>query len=140
MSNRKRSVGRPEVPKVRCTHCAKEAFIFKHNWKGYPYEEDYGPVWVCLSCAAWVGCHKGTEDPLGTPANAALRQARRRVHAVFDPLWRNKYMRRGKAYELLAKMMGLPPEQAHIGMFNMEQCEKANQIFFQVLMEKESEF
>lgn len=140
MPNRKRSMGRSAIPEVKCAHCFRSAFLFKFKESSYPYSRNYGPVWKCIACNAWVGCHKGTEEPLGTPANAILRKARQQVHSVFDPLWRNKHVRRGKAYELLAKMMGLAPEQAHIGMFDLQQCEKANQIFFQILMEKENEY
>jgi hypothetical protein len=85
----------------------------------------YGPIWYCKECQAWVGCHRGTNKPLGRLANAELRRMKCLAHASFDKLWRGKsaFTRRA-AYEWLAEEMGLPVEQTHIGMFDVEQCNK----------------
>lgn len=49
---------------------------------------------------------------------------RKTAHNTFDPLWRGRKMSRTKAYKWMQKVMSLPPEKAHIGLFNEEQCWK----------------
>lgn len=89
------------------------------------YGRDYGTyVYLCRPCGAYVGTHKGTTTPLGTLANAELRELRKIAHAEFDPLWKNRVMSRSKAYKELSIFMRVPKKEAHIGMFTKEQCQK----------------
>lgn len=85
-------------------------------------------IWFCSPCQAWVGCHDGTEKPLGRLANAELRQAKIQAHAAFDPLWQRGGMSRREAYGLLSAKMGIPREDTHIGMFDLEQCRKVIEV------------
>jgi len=66
--------------------------------------------------------------PLGRLANAELRSAKSAAHAMFDPLWKSKKMRRSQAYSWLAAQMKIKPEDCHIGMFDVEQCKQVFQI------------
>jgi hypothetical protein len=62
-----------------------------------------------------------------TPADLETRQARKRAHALLDPLWKsssNKGKSRSFLYKDLSKRMNLPAEETHVGMFNVEQCEE----------------
>lgn len=77
---------------------------------------------MCRPCDARVGTHRRSKTPLGTLANAELRDMRTRCHKVFDRLWKSKEMSRSNAYKWMQKVMGLSPEKAHIGMFNEQQC------------------
>lgn len=89
------------------------------------YGRSYGQAWVCErypECDAYVGCHKGTDKPLGRLANAALRQAKQQAHAAFDPLWQSGAMTRAAAYEWLAAQVGVDVEDCHIGFFDLAQC------------------
>ena len=89
------------------------------------YGRDYGYLWVCKNypqCDSYVGCHKGTTIPLGTPANKELRNLRHTCHLVFDKAWKCGKISRIEAYKKLGKKMGIP--EPHIGQFNKEQCEK----------------
>ena len=52
----------------------------------------------------------------------AMAVLRGRTHSVFDQLWKDKYMTRTQAYVWLAKQMNLSPDQAHISLFDREQC------------------
>lgn len=89
------------------------------------YGRDYGTnLYVCLPCDARVGTHKGSKTPLGTLANAALRDLRMQCHKVFDRKWKSGKMSRTDAYVWLQEHMNLPAEKAHIGMFDKEQCNK----------------
>jgi hypothetical protein len=89
--------------------------------------------WVCPNCKARVGCHPGTTNPLGSPANAELRRARMMLHNQrLDPLWKNAPLqygnhgrRRALAYKFLAHRMGIRGDDCHTGMFSLEQCRSA---------------
>lgn len=95
------------------------------------YGKSYGDAFVCAkypTCDTYVGAHKSGPlqgQPLGTPANAELRNARKLLHAHFDPLWKHCYLTRGVAYQLLAKYMDIPPEECHIAMFDLGRCRAA---------------
>jgi len=80
-----------------CDYCNQPARLCVFGGQDYPYRSDFGPIWVCPSCDAWVRCHEGTTNPLGRLANAELREMRSKAHAVFDPLWQGKMRRDGCA-------------------------------------------
>ncbi len=116
----------------RCPFCEAKGldgktglFPDSHVYHGRSYG---GKVWLCLTagCDARVGAHKDTWEPLGIPANAETWWARRRAHAAFDPLWKGETARmaRSEAYQYLQLLMGLPPDEAHIARFTIEQCEQ----------------
>lgn len=121
----------PEKAK-HCRYCDQPAQLLNVGQPGYPYRASYGPVWVCVPCGAWVGCHPGTTNALGGLANAELRGWKVQAHAAFDPLWEGKMRRdgcsKGKArragYTWLAKQLGLPVEKTHIGYMDVDECQK----------------
>lgn len=119
-----------------CQYCKTEAKLLKFGDAGYPYRRDYGQTYVCIPCAAWVGCHKGTTKALGSLANAELREAKIAAHAAFDPLWQcqaiqdrctNGYVRR-VAYKWLSKQLGYPVSKTHIGYMSLEECHKVIEV------------
>lgn len=94
----------------------------------YPHRPDLYQkhFWVCMSCPdSYVGCHPGTTEALGTPANAETRKARGRAHHYFDRLWKTGGAKRTEAYAWLRIEMGLSKDKCHISMFDVEQCERA---------------
>ncbi len=113
---------------VICDYCGKPAELEDDS---VIYDQSYGrKIWLCRSCNAYVGCHRGSDEPLGRLANAQLRRCKRAAHDAFDPIWkfgRFQNNRRG-AYAWLAEAMGLPAEKAHIGMFDVAECMKLIQI------------
>ena len=87
------------------------------------YGRSYGSrCYICRPCDAWVGCHKGSDKALGRVANKELRKLKHQAHEAFDPIWKDNYLPRKAAYEILSIAFGLPPEQTHIGMFNEDMC------------------
>lgn len=105
-----------------CNYCGKEAKLVSS--KDF-YGKDYGSnVWSCRPCSAYVGTHGRSEAPLGTLAKPYLRDLRKEAHSLFDPVWKNGKVSRRNAYKWLAKAMNVPPNKAHIGMFDEEQCKK----------------
>ena len=91
---------------------------------------DFGKRWECNLCDARVGVHKGTEIPLGSLANRALREKRKELHEYFDQMWRfaqakrgiEKHEARNAAYKWLANEMDMPQVECHIGMMDLEEC------------------
>ena len=81
-------------------------------------------LYQCQNCNARVGCHKGTTRPLGNVANEVLRLKRMEAHRVFDALWKSGRMTRTGAYRWLAGELHLRPDRAHIGGFEMDQCQR----------------
>jgi hypothetical protein len=122
----------PIVP--GCPYCGGAALLTD----GTPvYGHDrFGPVWVCANhptCDAYVGCHKGTQRPLGRLADAELRAWKMRAHNALDPIWKRKVRNsgiprnqsRGLGYKWLARQLGIPAAECHIGMFDVELCRRA---------------
>ena len=81
-------------------------------------------VYQCQNCNARVGCHRGTTRPLGNVANEVLRLKRMETHNVFDAFWKAHGMSRTQAYKWLAKELNLPEKNAHIGGFEMDECQQ----------------
>ncbi|ANJ65152.1 hypothetical protein FROZEN_20 [Erwinia phage vB_EamP_Frozen] len=117
---------------VTCQYCNKPAVLVQGDVI-YAHRPDLAHLyfWQCEPCNAYVGCHKagnGHGDgttPLGILANAELRKAKSAVHAKLDPLWKNGSCTRREAYAMLAKAMGIPSYECHIGMFTLERCKQA---------------
>lgn len=80
-------------------------------------------IYQCQNCNARVGCHKGTTCPLGNLANEVLRLKRMETHQVYDAFWKRSGMTRTQAYKWLAEQMNLTEDRAHIGSFEMDQCQ-----------------
>lgn len=91
----------------------------------YPHRPDLFQkrFYYCRKCDAWVGCHNGTDVPLGRLANKELRTWKMKAHSAFDPLWKEKKMNRNDAYKLLQRIMAMSQDEAHIGLFSVEQCQ-----------------
>lgn len=115
------------MKEVYCDYCGRQAELVDSK---VVYGRSYGKIYLCRNCMAYVGVHKGTDEPLGRLANAELRYWKRAAHATFDPLWRHgPFLRhRNIAYGWLARKMGIPVEQTHIGLFDVSQCKRAIQI------------
>ena len=112
---------------VYCPYCGRRAEYVDSKCV---YGKSYGMIYLCRNCMAYVGVHKGTDQPLGRLANAELRYWKKRAHAAFDPLWKYGRFRgrRNAAYAWLAEKMGLPREKTHIGMFGVAECRRVIQI------------
>jgi ssDNA-binding Zn-finger/Zn-ribbon topoisomerase 1 len=75
------------------------------------------------NCKSTHGAHRNG-DPLGKPADEETKAARIEAHNIFDLLWKDKGpLSRSDAYKWMQKAMGLSKDEAHIGMFDKEQCE-----------------
>ena len=84
-------------------------------------------IYLCRDCDAFVGCHSGSDRPLGRLADARLREYKKRAHSCFDRIWKCHFMARSQAYKWLAEAMNLSGQETHIGMFNISQCQQVIQ-------------
>lgn len=108
--------------RLLCPYCQQTTKLV-NGLKIYPHRSDLGhkKFYLCEPCDAYVGCHDGTNVPLGTPANAELRSARKRAHAVFDPIWKEGHLTRGAAYKWLTSKL-CATGQIHIGQSDLPTC------------------
>lgn len=114
----------------RCLHCNNKGR--KTTGKEiYPSRPDLQSkiFWICRSCSSsYVGCHPGTDRPLGKMCNAKTRKARSAAHRALDPLWKSRKIGRSDVYRRLAACMGLRTTDCHIGHFTIAQCEQVIKI------------
>lgn len=118
---------------VTCDYCHRPA-VLASGKDIYPSRPDLYTkrFWQCKPCDAYVGCHPkktsrggGKGDgfvPLGRLANKALRSAKIRAHAAFDPIWKSGEMSRADAYAWLAGAIGMSRQNCHIGMMDEDAC------------------
>ena len=111
---------------IKCAYCNRDA-VKVTGEKLYPHRKDLYSLrfWMCEPCNAYVGCHKGTDTPLGRLANAELRAMKSKAHKAFDPLWKEGYMSRREAYTWLSEALDISSDECHIGMFDVPRCEEA---------------
>jgi hypothetical protein len=110
------------LPKVepKCIECGKLATLVCGE-SIYPHRPDlFSKRFYLCECGAYCGCHPNTIVPLGFPCGAETRRARSAAHAAFDPLWKRGSMARRDAYQWLASLLGIDPEDCHIGMMDAE--------------------
>lgn len=120
-----------------CPYCGKETEYIDSS---YIYGKSYGMVYICKPCDAYVGVHRGTNIALGSLANEHLRNARKKAHYWFDPIFKTGLIHeifkeehtdlndRKKAYLWLSKQLEIDTELCHIAMFNLEQCNEVIKI------------
>jgi ribosomal protein L37AE/L43A len=122
-----------------CPYCGSDAVFHKSSAKFYR-GRDYGSLWACEPCQAWVGVHGQSKNPLGRLANAELRKLKMAAHSAFDPLWKKggtdqfrgphkgPRMRRSDAYGWLAQQLGIAKHDCHIGLFDESMCKRVIEV------------
>ncbi len=113
------------MPDPICPKCGSAMVLKTTNKFRYPS----GLPRRFWSCSKWPDCeccHGAHPDgkPFGVPADDETKKLRIAAHEVFDQLWKSRGMRRGDAYRCMQRMMGMTEDQAHIGMFNADQCRR----------------
>ena len=123
--------------KIYCTGCETDIDARLTSGKErYPHRQDLYelPFWKCDTCGGYVGCHHKTSQPtkpLGVIATPEILNARKKIHALLDPLWKSKKIKRGQAYAYvtnrMAKLLGEPTYQYHNG--EIRTIEEARQVY-----------
>ena len=111
------AIPKPTPSVLRTLHCcgcaADVPARLTSGREVYPHRPDLArlPFWRCDTCGNHVGCHHKTRDrtrPLGAIPTAALRTARRHIHAALDPIWKSGRMSRDELYARLSATLGHP--------------------------------
>lgn len=96
---------------IYCTGCGKDVQArLTDGAERYPHRPDLYelPFWKCDTCGNYVGCHHKTKDrtkPLGVIATPEILNARKKIHALLDPLWESNKIKRGQAYAYVTNRM-----------------------------------
>jgi len=77
----------------------------------YPHRSDlYNlPFWKCDRCGNYVGCHHKTRDntrPLGCIPTPEIKNARREIHKILDPIWKSGRVNRKTLYAAISEHIG----------------------------------
>lgn len=122
---------------IYCTGCEKDVQArLTDGAERYPHRPDLYelPFWKCDTCGNYVGCHHKTDNPtkpLGVIATKEILEARKKIHALLDPLWESKKIKRGQAYAYVTNRMikatGNQAYQYHNG--EIRSIEEAREIY-----------
>jgi hypothetical protein len=88
----------------------------------------FGKYFDCV-CGLIHRVHQDNNQLLGIPADSQTRKLRTRAHQAFDSWWKRIGIKRKEAYSRLARILGLPQKETHIGRFNEEICERVIELF-----------
>lgn len=97
---------------VHCCGCSNEVDArLTDGREAYPRRPDLGelPFWRCDACGNFVGCHHKTRNrtqPLGCIPSPEIKNARRHIHRLLDPLWQSGRHQRADLYQRLAEATG----------------------------------
>ena len=97
---------------IHCCGCSGDVSARLTDGKEiYPHRPDLRglPFWKCDKCGNFVGCHHKTPNrtrPLGCIPTPEIKEGRKRIHAVIDPVWHSGRVPRGKLYASIGKELG----------------------------------
>lgn len=100
------------VRRLHCCGCGGEVDARLTDGREiYPHRPDLGnlPFWRCDACWNFVGCHHKTKNrtaPLGYIPTPELKEARKHLHALIDPIWQSGKMGRRELYEAISREVG----------------------------------
>lgn len=81
---------------IYCCNCGEVVIARLTNGAEiYPNRKDLDviPLWKHDKCGGYVGCHKNSSSPtkpLGVIPSKEIREYRKKIHQVIDPLWKDK--------------------------------------------------
>lgn len=121
-----------------CECCAVVQARLTNAEEIYPHREDLKdiPFWICNECKNYVGCHHKTANstkPLGNIPTKALRNARNKIHKIFDPIWKEKKMSRSSLYFLISERLGYVYHTAYLT--TIEEARKVYRIILEIRKE-----
>lgn len=132
-------MGKQQYTVPTCPDCGEPGEWVRHAeiYNGRIYNENSHMIYLCRAHRAYVGCHGNTKRPLGTMANAAMREARMKAHKAVDPYWKKGSLKRYHVYGRLSRALG---REVHMGESNPEQCEEIIKVAADILPLSKAEF
>lgn len=109
------------ILRKHCPYCRSSDIKLMTQTEFYGREYSGAKMYVCQKCRARVGCHKGTEIPLGPLADSELIELRKKIHAIIDTQWKNP-TERSEMYHKLAEEFGMEKNKFHVGFLKNEQA------------------
>ena len=100
------------VRRIQCCGCGADVNArLTDGGEIYPHRPDLRslPFWRCDACGNFVGCHHKTKNrtqPLGCIPTAELKEARKKLHALIDPIWQSGKMGRRELYAAIGRDLG----------------------------------
>jgi hypothetical protein len=97
-----------EQREIYCCGCEKKVIAdLVDGSLVYPHRQDlyHLQFWIC-QCRCYVGCHKGTANPLGVIPTKEIMNARKYIHAILDPLWKSGKYKRKDLYKKISDKIG----------------------------------
>lgn len=108
------------IKKIYCCGCEKKIDARLTDGKEiYPHRPDLFnlPFWKCDDCKNFVGCHHKTKNrtnPLGCIPTKEIKNARKGIHKILDPLWKDGKFNRNEIYEKISNHFGWDYHTANI--------------------------
>lgn len=105
---------------IRCCGCNEKIEArLTSGAEIYPHRQDLKalPFWKCDTCGNYVGCHHKTKNrtqPLGCIPTDEIKNARRHIHKLLDPIWQSGKMKRKELYAKLSDRLGWKYHTANI--------------------------
>ena len=99
----------PSDKKIYCCGCKKDVIASLVDGSIiYPHRQDlyHLQFWICPDCRCYVGCHKGTSNPLGHIPTQKIMNARKHIHSILDPLWKSGKYKRSELYKIISDKIG----------------------------------
>lgn len=95
----------------------------------YPHRPDLKklPFWRCDECRNFVGCHHKTGNPtqpLGCIATPEIKEARKHIHRILDPLWKSGKYKRNEIYAIISERMGMKGKYHTAKIRSVEEARK----------------
>lgn len=97
---------------IHCCGCGGKVDARLTNGRElYPHRPDLAklPFWRCDACGNFVGCHHKTKNrtaPLGCIPTPELKEARKHLHALIDPIRQSGRMSRRDVYAAISSEVG----------------------------------
>jgi hypothetical protein len=90
------------------------------------------PFWKCDTCNNFVGCHHKTKNrtrPLGCIPTPEIKNARKHIHSILDPLWKSQNNSKRKRKQIYKKITEHIDDGYEFHTAQIRDLEKARKVY-----------